>query len=330
MLKASAILETLADGCEKGTFILRLPRPDRTFRTWWMSRPDENAINDPALELVLPEAAEISEIPLGLLSPKRMPGLWPADEITVKDVENYFNGSRIVQVDRGGYQEPMRIPKVGQPDLEKALTAAVEAGILWLLSGPASIWGEPIPAGVLNASAKLSAPPSAVSAAEILPENLPEAWKGNVCSGLSIATALSMKTGKNLPWRAIKDVISGALHARFLEIAEERSPWPCDFPSAQLAKFKVTVGVPAGSGDPAKKTGPTTKMLTADTELGPSEVQDLSDVIPDLLKIRAKTNMPLRFYVRIEMGDGKTVPSDEAANELNAILKKVKEDFHFR
>jgi len=31
MLKASAILDTLADGCEKGTFVLRLTRPDSTF-----------------------------------------------------------------------------------------------------------------------------------------------------------------------------------------------------------------------------------------------------------------------------------------------------------
>ena len=64
----------------------------------------------------------------------------------------------------------MRIPKVGQPDLEKTVTAAVEAGILWLLSGPASILGEPIPPGVLNGSAKLCAPPSSVSAAETFPK----------------------------------------------------------------------------------------------------------------------------------------------------------------
>jgi len=46
MLKASAILETLAGGCENGTFVLRVVRPDRTSRTWWMSRPDENALSE--------------------------------------------------------------------------------------------------------------------------------------------------------------------------------------------------------------------------------------------------------------------------------------------
>lgn len=330
MLKASAILDTLADGCEKGTFVLRLTRPDGTSRTWWMSRPDENALSDPALELVLPEAAELSEIAPGLLAPKTLPGLWPADEITVKAVLDYFNGSTVAQVDRGGYQEPMRIPKATPGSLEKSIAAAVENNTLWLLSGPASILGEPIPAGVLNANARLCQPPPIIAAAEVLPENLPEAWKGEACTGLSIASALSMKAGKNLPWKIIKDVISGALHARFLQIAEDPSPWPCDFPSAQLAKFKVTMTTDRGgpgytSASPQEGA---TKVLIASSELSPSEIQDLGDVVPELLKIKAKLNTPIRFHVRIELGDGKVSPPQEAANELNQILKKVKEEFH--
>jgi hypothetical protein len=329
MLKASAILDTLADGCEKGIFVLRLTRPDGTSRTWWMSRPDENALSDPALELVLPEAAELGEITPGLLAPKKLPGLWPSDEITVKAIFDYFNGSTVVQVDRGKYQEPMRIPKATQVSLEQSIATAVENGILWLLSGPASILGEPIPAGLLNAVARLCPPPPVIAAAEILPENLPGAWKKDAATGLSIASALSMKAGRNLPWKTVKDVISGALHARFLEIAEEPSPWPCDFPSAQLAKFKVTMTTDSGGAG----YGPTgagegvTKVLIASSELGPSEIQDLGDVVPDLLKIKAKANAPIRFHVRIELGDGKTLPSGEAANELNEVLKKVKEDF---
>jgi hypothetical protein len=329
MLKASAILDTLADGCEKGTFVLRLTRPDGTSRTWWMSRPDENALNDPALELVLPEAAELAEVSPGLLATKKLSGLWPGDEITVKAVADYFNGSKVVQVNRGGYQEPMRIPKASQAILEKAITAAVENGVLWLLSGPASIFGEPIPAGVLNTKARLCAPPSVIAAPEILPENLPEAWKGNLCTGWSVASALSVKAGRNLPWKTVKDVISGALQARFVEIAEERSPWPCDFPSAQLAKFKVTTGMPGGGAgaEAGKMVAGVTNVLIARAELEPSEVQELGDIMPDLLKIKARTNTPIRFHVRVELGDGKTVPSQEKANELNEILKKVKKDF---
>jgi len=51
-----------------------------------------------------------------------------------------------------------------------------EAGALWLVSGPASVLAEPIPAGVLTPNAILRQPPAMIAAAEILPENLPDAW----------------------------------------------------------------------------------------------------------------------------------------------------------
>jgi hypothetical protein len=182
---------------------------------------------------------------------------------------------------------------------------------------------------VLNANARLCQPPSIIAAAEILPENLPAAWKGEACTGLSIASALSIKAGKNLPWKTIKDVISGALHARFLQIAEDPSPWPCDFPSAQIAKFRVTMTTDRGGASygQASAGDKGAKVLIANSELDPSEVQDLGDIIPDLLKIKAKANTPIRFHVRIELGDGKTLPPQEAANQLNEILKKVKKEF---
>ena len=333
MLKARAILDTLVDGCEKGTFILRLVRPDGTFRTWWMSKPDENALSDSALELVLPEAAELSELPPALLTPRRLPGLWPTDlpaatgavqagEITAKAVYDYFSGSTTAQIERGGYQEPMQIPKASQETVGKAISAAVESCILWLLSGPASILGEPIPAGVLNANARLCAPPEVIAAAEILPENLRDAWKDERASGLSIATALSVKAGKTLPWKTVRDVISAALQARFLELAEESQAWPCDFPSSQFVKFKVSGGMEEGWGEPVK---PAAAVLTASAELEPAQVQDLGDIVPKLLEIRTKGKVPLRFHVRIEMGDGQVVPPAEAAKEANTLLRSVKE-----
>jgi hypothetical protein len=63
MLGAQPILDTLAEGCVQGSFVLRLTRPDVSYRTWWRMRPDDNAMKDPALELILPEAAELGELP---------------------------------------------------------------------------------------------------------------------------------------------------------------------------------------------------------------------------------------------------------------------------
>ena len=53
MLNASAIVDTLVDGCVAGDFVLQLKRPDKTVRTWWRTRPDEEALKDPDMEVVL-------------------------------------------------------------------------------------------------------------------------------------------------------------------------------------------------------------------------------------------------------------------------------------
>jgi hypothetical protein len=327
MLKASAILDTLVDGCEKGTFVLRLTRPDGTSRTWWMSHPEENALDDPALELVLPNAAELTDLSPPLLVPGKLPGLWANGEIEAKMVADFFRGSKVVQVDRGGYQEPLHIPKASQPVLDKAISMAVESGTLWLLSGPASILGEPIPAGILNDTSKLCSPPAVVAAAEILPENLPGAWKGGSASGLSIATSMSVKAGKTLPWKTVRDVIHSALQARFLELTPDSQTWPCDLSAAQFAKFKVGSGTATGGSAASGGADGESKILVAAAELEPAQVQELGDVMPKLLAIKAKTNVPVRFHVRIEMGDGKTLPPTEAVDQANILLKNVKDDF---
>jgi hypothetical protein len=48
------------------------------------------------------------------------------------------------------------------------------------------------------------------------------------------------------------------------------------------------------------------------------------------LAVSTKQNTPLHFHVRIELGDGKTRPSDEAAKQVNALLKNVKEELELR
>jgi hypothetical protein len=331
MLKASAILDTLVEGCEQGTFVLRLTRPDGTSRTWWMSRPDENALNDPAMELVLPEAAVLTDIAPALLAPKKLPGLWTANEIAVKAAFDYFDGKTVVQVNRDGYQDPMQIPKAEQDVVEVAITAAVVDASVWLLSGPASILGEPIPAGILNASGKLCVPPAVIAAAEILPENLKDAWKNGMASGLSIATVLSVKVGKTLPWKTVRDVIGGALQARFMELDAGSQAWPCDFPSAQFVLLRATEcrgRMDAGGG--TMSSAVISKMLVAVADLEPSQIQDLGDIVPKLLEVKTKTKTPIRFQIRIEMGDGKTMPSAEATQKANAILKSVKEGLHLQ
>ncbi|MEI6415543.1 MAG: DUF499 domain-containing protein, partial [Pseudomonadota bacterium] len=111
MLKAQAIIDTLVEGCQLGAFVLRLTRPDGSPRTWWYSCPDETAMNDPSLELILAEAAELQEIGPSLLEPERLPELWKSDALSVQAVIDYFSGTNVVQVQRDGYMEHLPIPK---------------------------------------------------------------------------------------------------------------------------------------------------------------------------------------------------------------------------
>jgi hypothetical protein len=307
--------------------VLRLTRPDSSFRTWWRTRADETALDDPALELVLPAAAELAELPYQLLVAGKLPELWKRDEVTVQTVLGYFDGTTVVQVQRDGYTEPVAIPKAGSDVVNKAVTAGVEAGALWLVSGPASVLAEPIPTGVLTPKAILREPPAMIAAAEILPENLPDAWSQGQATALSIATALSQKFGHTMPWKTVKDVITASLNARFTELDGTSGDWPCDYPAAQSIKLKVSsapTGRPGVGG-----IGPVvpSKCLVAQAELEPSEIQDLADIIPSLLELKARFNTPLKFRVQIELGDGKQRPSEESANEMNKLLNGLKDGF---
>lgn len=337
MLKAQAILETLVDGCVQGTFVLRLTRPDRTFRTWWRTRPDATALSDSAMELVMPEAAELDVIASELLVPNALPSLWNGDEISVQELYDYFKGSTVVQVDKGGFAEPVAIPSADGKVVDESIADAVNTGKLWLLSGPASLLEEPIPTGVLSPSSRLLPPPEPVSAVSILPENLSDAWRDGDTSALSIATALSNRDGKSLPWKTIRDVIDGALRARFFRLSEGSGAWPCDFPGAGAVQLTVEGIEPNVGAAPAEGAGagqqaytPSVGTLVAQSELQPSQMQDLGDAIPQILEIKNKAEATLSFRVVIEFGDASGVPDAEFVREINEILKGVQTDLQFK
>jgi Protein of unknown function (DUF499) len=329
MLKADAIVDTLVEGCEQGSFVLRVTRPDSTFRTWWRSRPDETALKDSALELVLPQEADLAEILPQQLAPKQLPELWSGEEITAQTVLDYFAGGKTANIEKGGYTEAVPIPKASQPVVEKAIAAAVEAGVVWLRSGPASLLAETVPAGVLTLSANLAAPPAVIPAVEILPENLPAAWKGGETTALAISSALSHKAGKVLPWKTVRDALGGSLQARFTELTEGSAKWPCEVHAAGTIRLKVVTS--SGTGD-GGGTGVVTrsKVLTADAYLEPAQIQDLAEVVPQLLDVKAKSKIPIRFRFQVEVGDGTTTPPASVTAEVTKILGEVNGELQLR
>lgn len=321
MLSRRAILDTLVDGCREGLFVLRLTRPDRSVRTWWRESPDENALKDAGLEVVLPEVAGLTDLSAALLAPGLLPGLWRAPEITLRDLREYFAGGHLVAVPREGYEERLAVPKAERDIVESSVQTAVRDGKLWLTSGPASILAEEIPAGLLTDDAVLQAPLAPISTMDLLPERLPEAWSDGTTTAIAISAALSRRAGKVLPWMTVREAIDGAFRARLMERALDSGPWPCELTGAQAVKLRLPVEPPPPPPPPPKGA------FIAEADLRPGEIQDLADVVGDLTRVAVGHD--LKFHLRIELG-GEDAPPDKTVQEMNKILKSIIKDMQLR
>jgi hypothetical protein len=315
MLSRQAILDTLVLGCTEGLLVLRLTRPDRSVLTYWREKPQEFALKDPGLEAVLPEVAEITQLPYRLLLPNVLPGLWTSPQLLLREVYAYFAGGTAVQVERGGYQEPLFVPKASRSLVEKAVETAVREGKLWLTAGPASLWAEEVPAGLLTDAAILQSSPPPLSPTEILPASMPEAWTGEGATALSLAAALSQRQGMNLPWAAVKAVIEGALRAKYLELAANSAPWPCEFSGAQGVRLQVSAAPPLPP--PPLPPGPTTGVY-AEAELRSDQLQSLGEQMSALVKAAAGLDLRFRLCLSLE-----PAPSKDLVDRLNAVLREV-------
>src|SRR5215813_2211799 len=271
MLNRKAILDTLVGGCVEGMFVLRLTRADRSVKTFWREMPDDIALKDPSLEVILPEAATLTALSPRLLAPGVLPGLWQTSELTLREVHEYFAGGHVVQLPREGYEEPVTIPQAEGEVIEAAVHAAVKEGTLWLTSGPTSVFAEDIPSGILTNEALLHAPPQSVSALEVVEQNLPEAWSNGTTTALAVSTALSKKVGKTLPWATVREALDGALRARLIERTLDSGPWPCDYVGAEAIKLQVPHEPEREY--PHNPTPPQPGMLVAEAELRLNELQ---------------------------------------------------------
>ena len=110
---------------------------------------------------------------------------------------------------------------------------AVERGIIWLINGPASIFREAVPAGLLSLPAALNPPPDPVAVPDLMEASIPDTWIDGKANALAIATALSAQRGKPLPWIAVRSAIDSGIHTRWIELALDSSSWPCDFANAK-------------------------------------------------------------------------------------------------
>lgn len=325
MLRRKAVIDTLIQGARDGCFVLRAINPDRTARTFWRQDLDDAALKDPSLEVVLPEAAELSQLAPSLLLPNTLPSLWTADELRVGTAFDYFAGGHVVQVPRQGYHEPVTIPKASRQVVENAIGSAVEGGQLWLVAGPASLCGEAVPVGLVTEDARLLPPLPPIPATEVLPEQLPAAWTDGSATGLAIFQALSRKARKPFPWTTVRTALNAALQTRMVERTVDSGPWPCDLAGASSLRIRVPAVKPPALPPPPPSPPP--GVLMAEAYLQPNQLQDLADQLGDLKK--AVVGYDLKLHVRIELGGAKTPPPELVA-KINALLAEVVKELRLR
>jgi len=316
MLRQKDIIDTLSLGCEQGYFVLRLTRPDQSIRTLWREQASELDLKERGLEVVLPEAAELTHLDCSLLSPGILPGLWPADNtgITVGQVLEFFDGRHISKIARAGYEEAFTIPRADSEVVEAAIEEAVKSGVLWLIALPASIFKESVPLGVLTKEATLNPPPEEIPATALLPQNLPTAWEHRTTTAAAISTALSVKYNKPLPWTIVAPAIDAAIRGRLLEVVAGSATWPCEWSAAGNVQLQVPEGAPPPP--------PPEKRMYAEAELQPSELQDFVDGMGDVLK--AGAGLDLRLVLRVEVGKGKEPAAEQLAKLNDAVSKACK------
>lgn len=328
MLSASAILDTLVDGCLAGNFVLRLKRPDQSARTWWRSRPDENALKDGDLEVLLNTSADLAEIPGSLLRKGALNGLWEAKgELPFSEFKAFFAGGKVVQEDRGGYIESQQVPRASAEVVSAAVEKAVADGDLWLVSGPTSLFREVIPPGVLTDISLLLAPPEPIVPAAILEGNVPAAWKESKTSAAGLLSQLSSQRGKPVPWFFLQQAIDGALRARIVELDANSTPWPCDPSLASKVLLKAVTGAVTGQGGSTGTDAKNSNAITFRAYLLPNELQDLSDGLSSIMDLQAKHGIKIRFNLAVEVitDDG---TKSEATAELRKVLDDISDSFH--
>ena len=130
----------------------------------------------------------------------------------------------------------------------------------------------------------------------------------------------------------MREVVNGSLQARFTELVDgwrsgHASFMPLSQSASRLPAAPAACPAPA-QVLPAAELRP--KLLVASAYLQPAQIQDLGDMIDELLKIKAKSKVPIQFHLRVELGDGQSVPPDGVAAEVTQILADISDQLQLR
>ena len=210
--------------------------------------------------------------------------------------------------------------------VEAAVSDAVRQGLLWLLNGPASFQGEPVPAGVLTASAQLRAPmaplPSRPANAGFGTGGM-EGWANNA---LALSVAFSTKTGQPVPWTVLRHAIDDAIKARWIERAADSGPWPCEMAAASTVTLKQPADRWHGWAVPAAMSlNPRVSILFSSASA--VRIARFGGRSARHRQRRSRHSAP--FPIQISLGEGESLTSRKV-EEVNKLLGSVNPELRLK
>ena len=317
VLQPKLVIDTVLAGVRDGLFVARLKRPDGSFRTWWREPVEAEAASDDALEIVLPETAQLSRLAEHLLAPGTLPELWrDGDEdedgsvLPVDALLDYFAGGHVAKIPREGYEDIAPIPECPSDTVLDVVERAVQRGTVWLTNPPSTAWKEPIPAGALDRNATLRPPPEPITPQELSAETIQAAWGDDGTTGVALAQALSQQRRVPVPWGLVREAISGAVNGRWLVLRDGSVDPDCEYDQARNLLLEA----------PTETETPPTPTPAA-TTLDAAQLQELAERAPELLM--AAGGATLGFDVTVILtGD----VSPAARTAIDAALAEVADD----
>ena len=190
ILNQAAILDTIAEGCRRGLWVLEMPRADGSMRTVWLEKPDENVMKSHRTKwrLTTDPELELHELSMRAVDPEGPLGqeVWAeADSLNLESIQAFFDGERIVKL---GYDKV----KVGKAHSNAVRTSLVEAVcssklVMTVDDGALTVFGEKPDESIWDSRAiSFGKPPAAMNWADILPDVLPDAWNEGASDGARI------------------------------------------------------------------------------------------------------------------------------------------------
>ena len=336
-LNAELLFDTVMQGVRDGLFVARLKLPDGNVRTWWRESVESGSRTESSLEVVLPQHAELHRLPPELLAPGKLPGLWPGAEsaesggaaglpfaadgacLAMTRLAEYFAGGCEAAFEADAGEEPAIIPKVAGAVLREAASGAVQLGLIWLVSGPASAWRETVPEGMLDDGARLLPPPRPVAPHDLTEDSVPGAWSDGRTNGAALTQALGLKRKCNLPWQLLVRGIKESVQNRWLSLLPNSGPVDCSWTEAGAVLLeRPSMAVPGDDVPGGVPQLPFEPSAPAAVALDAAQVQELGERVPELLE--ASPTAQLRFRVQVA-ADGELDAAEKT--QVNDVLAQV-------